>query len=156
MLMRFVEGNFSVQGKKIAIVVSRFNDFINKKLLEGAEDCFVRHGGKTEDIDVYVVPGAFEIPFMLRKVVDTKKYNGVICVATVIRGGTPHFDYIASEVSKGVAQIALEGIVPVSFGVLTTDTIEQAIERAGTKMGNKGWDAALSIIEMMNVAALVK
>ncbi len=154
--MRFIEGNLSAEGKKVAVVVSRFNDFINKKLLEGVEDCIVRHGGKTDAIDVYVVPGAFEIPFMLRRVADTKKYDGIVCVATVIRGGTPHFDYIASEVSKGVAQIALEGKVPVSFGVLTTDTIEQAIERAGTKMGNKGWDAALSIIEMMNVSQVVK
>lgn len=154
--MRFIEGNLCAEGKKVAVVVSRFNDFINKKLLEGVEDCLVRHGGSTEAIDVYVVPGAFEIPFMLRRVVDTGKYDGVVCVSTVIRGGTPHFDYIASEVSKGIAQIALEGKVPVSFGVLTTDTIEQAIERAGTKMGNKGWDAALSLIEMMNVSQVVK
>ena len=149
--MNFFNGNLIAENKKIAVVVARFNDFINRKLLEGAEDCIVRHGGKSENIDVYFVPGAFELPFLVRKIVDTKKYDGIISIATVIRGATPHFDYVANEVSKGIAQIALEGKIPVTFGVLTTDTIEQAIERAGTKMGNKGWDAALSLIEMMNI-----
>ena len=149
--MNFFNGNLTAENRKIAVVVARFNDFINKKLLEGAEDCIVRHGGKSEAIDVYFVPGAFELPFVVRKVSDSGKYDGVIAIATVIRGATPHFDYVANEVSKGIAQISLEGKVPVTFGVLTTDTIEQAIERAGTKMGNKGWDAALSLIEMMNL-----
>ncbi len=150
--MRFIEGKLKADGKKIAVITSRFNEFINKKLLEGAQDCFVRHGGKSDDIDVYFVPGAFEIPYMLRRIVDKGNYNGVISLATVIRGSTPHFDYVAAEVSKGIAHIAMEGKVPVAFGVLTTDDIEQAIERAGTKMGNKGWDAALSLIEMMDIS----
>lgn len=149
--MNIFEGKLVAKDKKIAIIVSRFNDFINKKLLEGARDCFLRHNGDDELIDVYFVPGAFEIPYMLRKIVDSNKYNGAICLSTVIRGATPHFDYVASEVSKGIAKISHEGKIPVTFGVLTTDTIEQAIERAGTKMGNKGWDAAESLIEMMNV-----
>lgn len=153
--MRLIEGQLSAKGKKIAVIVSRFNDFINKKLLEGAEDCVVRHGGSSDEIDVYFVPGAFEIPFILRKITDKGSYDGVVCLATVIRGSTPHFDYVAAEVSKGIAHISIEGKTPVSFGVLTTDTIEQAIERAGTKMGNKGWDAALSLIEMMDISGKI-
>lgn len=149
--MNFFEGKLNAAGKRFGIVIARFNDFITKRLLEGAEDCIVRHNGNTDLIDVYYVPGSFEIPFMLRKLVDSGKYDGIICLACVIRGSTPHFDYVASEVSKGIAQVSLEGKIPVTYGVLTTDTIEQAIERAGTKMGNKGWDAALACIEMINI-----
>ncbi|HDS03712.1 MAG TPA: 6,7-dimethyl-8-ribityllumazine synthase [Firmicutes bacterium] len=154
--MRFIEGHLKGEKKKIAVVIGRFNDFINRKLLEGAEDCFVRHGGDSDDIDVYPVPGAFEIPYLLRRLVNKGGYDGIICLATVIRGGTPHFEYVASEVSKGIAHISLEGKIPVAFGVLTTDTIEQAIERAGTKMGNKGWDAALSLMELMDLSTKLK
>ncbi len=153
--MKIIEGKLNAKGKKIAVVVSRFNDFINKKLLEGAEDCVLRHGGSGDDIHVYFVPGAFEIPFALRRITEKGVYDGVICLATVIRGNTPHFEYVASEVSKGIAHIAMEGKTPVSFGVLTTENIEQAIERAGTKMGNKGWDAALSLIEMMDISGKI-
>jgi len=154
--MRFIEGHLKGEKKKIAVVIGRFNDFINRKLLEGAEDCFIRHGGDSDDIDVYPVPGAFEIPYLLRRLVNKGGYDGIICLATVIRGGTPHFEYVASEVSKGIAHISLEGRIPVAFGVLTTDTIEQAIERAGTKMGNKGWDAALSLMELMDLSTKLK
>ena len=154
--MRVIEGHLNADKKKVAVIIGRFNDFINKKLLEGAEDCFVRHGGKTADMDVYPVPGAFEIPYLLRKLVDKGAYDGIICLATVIRGGTPHFEYVASEVSKGIAHISMEGKIPVAFGVLTTDSVEQAIERAGTKMGNNGWDAALSLIELMDLSAKMK
>jgi 6,7-dimethyl-8-ribityllumazine synthase len=154
--MRFIEGHLKGEKKKIAVVIGRFNDFINRKLLEGAEDCFIRHGGDSDDIDVYPVPGAFEIPYLLRRLVNKGGYDGIICLATVIRGGTPHFEYVASEVSKGIAHISLEGKIPVAFGVLTTDTIEQAIERAGTKMGNKGWDAALSLMELMDLSTKLK
>lgn len=154
--MRVIEGHLNADKKKVAVIIGRFNDFINKKLLEGAEDCFVRHGGKSADMDVYPVPGAFEIPYLLRKLVDKGTYDGIICLATVIRGGTPHFEYVASEVSKGIAHISMEGKIPVAFGVLTTDSVEQAIERAGTKMGNKGWDAALSLIELMDLSAKMK
>ncbi|HMA69043.1 MAG TPA: 6,7-dimethyl-8-ribityllumazine synthase [Candidatus Mcinerneyibacterium sp.] len=149
--MNYFEGNLIAKDKKIAVVVSRFNDFINEKLLDGVRDCFLRHEGKDELIDVYYVPGAFEIPYLIKKLNDSSNYDGIISIASVIRGETPHFEYVASEVSKGVAKLALEGKTPITFGVLTTDTIEQAIERAGTKMGNKGWDAALSLIEMINL-----
>ena len=149
--MRTIEGNLTARNTKIAIVVSRFNEFINGKLLEGAIDCFVRHEGDKDDIDIYWVPGAFEIPLTAKKVADTKKYDAVICLGAVIRGATPHFDYISAEVSKGVANVSLQTGLPIIFGVLTTDTIEQAIERAGTKSGNKGWDASLTAIEMINL-----
>ncbi len=154
--MNIIEGNLLAKDRKIAIIVSRFNEFINKKLLEGARDCINRHDGDDDLIDVYYVPGAFEIPYLLRKVVDSKKYDGVVCLATVIRGDTPHFNYVASEVSKGVAKISMEGTKPVTYGILTTDTIEQAVERAGTKMGNKGWDAALSLLELMDIENKIK
>ncbi|TYB30361.1 MAG: 6,7-dimethyl-8-ribityllumazine synthase [Candidatus Mcinerneyibacterium aminivorans] len=149
--MNIIEGNLLAKDRKIAIIVSRFNEFINNKLLEGARDCINRHEGNDELIDVYYVPGAFEIPYLLRKIVDKDKYDGIICLGTVIRGETPHFNYVASEVSKGIAKISMEGKLPVTYGILTTDTIEQAIERAGTKMGNKGWDAAISLLELMDL-----
>lgn len=149
--MKTIQGDLQAKGLKFGIVVSRFNDFINAKLLEGAIDAIVRHGGADDDISVLKVPGAFEIPLAAKKMAESGKYSAVICLGSVIRGATPHFDYVASEVSKGVAHVGLETGVPISFGVLTTDSIEQAIERAGTKSGNKGWDAALAAIEMANV-----
>jgi 6,7-dimethyl-8-ribityllumazine synthase len=145
------EGLLSAAGMRFAVVVSRFNELIGKKLLEGATDCIVRHNGSQENISVVWVPGAFEIPVVAKKLAKSKKYDAVICLGAVIRGGTPHFDYIAAEVSKGIAAISLELEIPVIFGVLTTDTIEQAVERAGTKSGNRGWDAALSAIEMADL-----
>ena len=144
-------GNLNGADKKFAVVVSRFNDFITGKLLEGAFDCLLRHGGKEDDITVVRVPGAFEIPPAAAKLAKSGKYHAVICLGAVIRGATPHFDYVASEAAKGVAQAAMSSGVPVIFGVLTTDSIEQAVERAGTKGGNKGWDAALSAIEMADL-----
>jgi 6,7-dimethyl-8-ribityllumazine synthase len=149
--MKILEGNLSANNLKFAIVESRFNDFITSKLLDGAKDCLKRHGCKDENITVVKVPGAFEIPLIADKLVKQKKFDAIICLGTVIRGETPHFDYIASEVSKGIASVSLKSSIPVSFGVLTTDSIEQAIERAGTKSGNKGWDAALTAIEMANL-----
>ncbi len=145
------QGELNATGKKFALVVSRFNEFITSKLLEGALDCLTRHGAADGDIDVYWVPGSFEIPAVARKLARAGKHNAVVCLGAVIRGATPHFDYIAAEVSKGVAHIAFESDVPTTFGVLTTDTIEQAIERAGTKGGNKGADAALAAIELADL-----
>jgi len=155
-MSKILEGFLSAKGKNIAIVVSRFNDFITTKLLAGAEDCLLRHECKPEDITVVKVPGAFEIPFTTKKLALTKKYDAVICLGAVIRGATPHFDYVASEVSKGIASVSLETGIPCSFGVLTTDNLEQAIERAGSKSGNKGWDAAMSAIEMVNLITKLK
>lgn len=146
-----IEGLLNAQGKRFAIVVSRFNELIGKKLLEGAIDCLVRHGTDHQNITIAYVPGAFEIPLVAKKMARCKKYDAVICLGAVIRGSTPHFDYVAAEVSKGVATVGLSEDTPVIFGVLTTDTIEQAIDRAGTKSGNKGWDAALSAIEMADL-----
>ena len=148
--MKIIEGQIDAKGLKIAVIVSRFNSFITDKLLGGAVDAFVRHNGTKDDITVIKVPGAFEIPMALSRVVE-KDFDGVLCLGAVIRGSTPHFDFVANETSKGIAQIALKSKMPVSFGVLTTDTIEQAIERAGTKMGNKGFDAMVSLIETVNV-----
>ncbi len=145
------EGNLIASGLKFGIVVGRFNDFISSKLLSGAIDGLVRHGADESDITVTWVPGAFEIPIAAQKMANSSKYAAVICVGAVIRGSTPHFDYVAGEVSKGIARISLDTGVPVIFGVLTTDTIEQAIERAGTKAGNKGYDAAVTAIEMANL-----
>lgn len=149
--MRVIQGELQAKGLKFAIIVSRFNDFITAKLLEGAVDGLLRHGAKEEDIEVIKIPGAFEIPLTAKKVAAKGSCNAVICLGTVIRGATPHFDYVAAEVSKGVAAASLETGVPIAFGVLTTDTIEQAVERAGTKSGNKGFDAAMTAIEMAQV-----
>jgi 6,7-dimethyl-8-ribityllumazine synthase len=146
-----IEGFLSGEKKKFAIVVSRFNELISNKLLEGALDCLKRHETEDSGITVIWVPGSFEIPLVAQKTAQTKKYNAVICLGAVIRGATPHFDYVAAEVSKGIAHANLETGVPVIFGIITSDTIEQAIERAGTKAGNKGWDAALSAIEMADL-----
>ncbi|RXJ03856.1 6,7-dimethyl-8-ribityllumazine synthase [Anaerobacillus alkaliphilus] len=145
------EGHLVGTGLKVGIVVGRFNEFITSKLLGGAQDALKRHGVNEADIDVAWVPGAFEIPLIAKKMASSKKYDAVITLGTVIRGSTPHFDYVCSEVAKGVASISLQHEVPVIFGVLTTDTIEQAIERAGTKAGNKGWEAAAGAIEMANL-----
>jgi 6,7-dimethyl-8-ribityllumazine synthase len=149
--MRTIEGNLIAQGLKFGIIAGRFNEFISGKLVSGAIDALKRHGVEENDIDITWVPGAFEIPLVAKKMAKSQKYNGVICLGAVIRGATPHFDYVSSEVSKGIAHVSLETEVPVIFGVLTTDNIEQAIERAGTKAGNKGYDAAVTAIEMANL-----
>lgn len=146
-----VEGKLNGSGKSFALVVSRFNSFITERLVEGATDCLVRHGTDAGEITVVRVPGAWEIPVAAKRTAAAGNYDAVICLGAVIRGGTPHFDYVAAEVSKGVAHIGLETGVPVTFGVLTTDTIEQAVERAGTKAGNKGWEAAESALEMVDL-----
>jgi 6,7-dimethyl-8-ribityllumazine synthase len=146
--MKEIHGRLDAQGLRLGIVVSRFNEFITKNLLEGAIDCWVRHGGDEENVTVAWTPGAFEVPSVAKRLVGMGNFDAVLCLAAVIRGSTPHFDYIAAETAKGVANVGLEAQCPVVFGVLTTDSIEQAIERAGTKSGNKGWQAALSGIEM--------
>jgi len=146
-----IQGQLTATGKKFAIVVSRFNEMITHRLLEGALDCLIRHNAKEEDITVVWVPGAFEIPLVAQKLAGSKKYHAVLCLAAVIRGGTEHYHYIASEVAKGIAQVGLQTGIPVIFGVLTCETIEEAMERAGTKQGNKGWDAAMSGIEMADL-----
>jgi 6,7-dimethyl-8-ribityllumazine synthase len=148
---QFFEGKLDAKGLKFGIVIARFNSFIGERLLEGAIDAIVRHGGDDKNIHVARVPGAFEIPLAAKKLAESGRYDALVCLGAVIRGSTPHFDYVASEVSKGVASVSLETGVPVAFGVLTTDTIEQAVERAGTKAGNKGFDAAVTAIEMANV-----
>ncbi|KAA0259581.1 6,7-dimethyl-8-ribityllumazine synthase [Deferribacter autotrophicus] len=153
--MKILEGKYDGSGLKVAIVASRFNDFVVKSLVAGAVDALVRHNVDENDIVVYKVPGAFEIPPVAKKLANSKKYDAVIALGAVIRGGTPHFDYVANEVSKGIAKVAYDTEVPVIFGVLTTDTIEQAIERAGTKAGNKGAEAALSALELVNLMKMI-
>ncbi|MEJ2658314.1 MAG: 6,7-dimethyl-8-ribityllumazine synthase [Desulfobacterales bacterium] len=152
---KIIEAKLLAEGKKFSLVVSRFNDFISERLLEGALDGLLRSGARDEDIDIVKVPGAFEIPLLAKKMAATKRYHAVICLGAVIRGATPHFDYVSAEVSKGIALVSLETEVPVIFGIVTTDTIEQAIERAGTKAGNKGWNAAIAAIEMANLIEVV-
>ena len=154
--MNIIQGQLTAGGKTFGIVVSRFNDLITKRLLEGALDCIVRHGGSDERVEVVWVPGAFEIPVTTLRMAKTKKYDAILCLAAVIRGGTPHFEYIASEATKGIAQAAMETGVPVVYGVLTCETLEEAIERAGAKQGNKGWQAALSGIEMADLFGRIK
>ncbi len=149
--MKTIQGNLTAKGLSFAIVMGRFNELITSKLLEGAIDCLKRHDCGEENITLVKVPGSFEIPLAAEKLASQKKFDAIICIGTVIRGGTPHFEYIAAEVSKGIATVSLKHSTPVIFGVLTTDTIEQAIERAGTKAGNKGWDAAMTAIEMANL-----
>jgi 6,7-dimethyl-8-ribityllumazine synthase len=148
---RVIEGQLNADGQRFGIVVARFNSLIGKELLGGALDCVERHGGNTDKIDVAWVPGSFEIPLVARKMAASGRYDALICLGAVIRGATPHFDYVANEASKGIAAASQETGVPVIFGVLTTDTIEQALERAGTKAGNKGWDSALGAIEMVSL-----
>jgi len=150
------EGNLIGKGLKFGIIVSRFNEFFSSKLLDGAKDALIRHGVAETDVEVAWTPGSFEIPLIAQKMAESKKYDAVICLGAVIRGGTPHFDYIAAEVAKGVANVGLKTGVPVIFGVITTDTLEQAIERSGTKDGNKGFDAATSAIEMANLVKGLK
>lgn len=149
--MKVYEGRLLGDGLKVGIVVSRFNDFITRRLLEGALDALLRHGVSEDNIEISWVPGSFEIPLAALKMAKSGRYDGIICLGAIIRGDTPHFNYIASECAKGIAQTMLNCEIPISFGVLTTDNIEQAIERAGTKAGNKGWEAALSLIEMVNL-----
>ena len=149
--MQTLEGNINAKTKRFGIVVSRFNEVISKSLLTGAVDCLKRHECEDKNITVAYVPGAFEIPYAAKKMVESKKYDAIICLGAVIRGATPHFEYIAAEVSKGIASVSLGSGVPVIFGVITSDTIEQALERAGTKAGNKGWDAAMSAMEMVDL-----
>jgi 6,7-dimethyl-8-ribityllumazine synthase len=149
--MKVYEGKLLAQGLRFGVVISRFNDFICDRLLGGALDALKRSGGSEEQIDVFKVPGAFEIPLIAKQVAVSGRYDAVICLGAVIRGATPHFDYVANEVSKGIASVSLESNIPIAFGVLTTDTLEQAIERAGSKAGNKGWDAAMAAVEMVNL-----
>jgi 6,7-dimethyl-8-ribityllumazine synthase len=146
--MKKYEGELQAKGLKFAIIVSRFNEFITNKLLDGALDALHRHGASEQDIDIMKVPGSFEIPLTAKKVAEKQSYDAVICLGTIIRGATPHFEYVASEAAKGIASASMETGVPFAFGVITADTIEQAVERAGAKSGNKGWDAALVAIEM--------
>jgi 6,7-dimethyl-8-ribityllumazine synthase len=150
--MKTIEGKLQLSGKeKVAIIASRFNHLITDRLIEGAKDAFLRNGGEEENLELILVPGAFEIPFALKRAIKTNKYDGIVCVGAVIRGATPHFDYVAAEATKGIANTTLQADIPVTFGLLTTDTIEQAIERAGTKAGNKGFEAMLGLIEMINL-----
>mgnify|MGYP001566833919 CR=1 FL=1 len=155
MSVKTYEGNLIATDLKVGIVVARFNEFIGGKLLAGAIDGLVRHGVNQDDIEVSWVPGAFEIPLIAQKMASLKKYDAVICIGAVIRGSTPHFDYVANEMSKGIGKVSLDTGLPIIFGVLTTDTIEQAIERAGTKAGNKGYDAAVTAIEMANLLKML-
>jgi 6,7-dimethyl-8-ribityllumazine synthase len=155
-MVKTIEGNLIAKGKKFGIAASRFNDFITKELVEGCLDTLNRHGASNEDISVIWVPGAFEIPVIAQRLAKTKSYDAIICLGTVIRGSTPHFEYIAQEAAKGIAKVSLDTGLPVIFGIITADTIEQAIERAGTKEGNKGQDAALSAIEMTNLLNQIK
>jgi len=148
---RVLEGQLSAEGFRFGIIVSRFNDFISSRLVEGAMDALLRHGATEEQVSVIKVPGAFEIPLTAKKLAERGRYDAVICLGAVIRGSTPHFDYVAAEVSKGIANVSLESRIPVTFGVLTTDNLEQAIERAGSKSGNKGYDGAMAAIEMVNL-----
>jgi len=154
--MKIFKGNLIAQGLKFGIIVSRFNELVSSKLLDGAIDCLKRHGTNDEDIEIFYSPGSFEIPLIAKKLAQTGKYNAVICLGAIIRGETPHFDYIASEVSKGIAQVQLETGIPIAFGIITTDDVEQALNRSGMKNGNKGWDAALTAIEMANLINQIK
>jgi len=150
-MSKLFEGALLGKGLKFGVVVSRFNEFITRKLLDGARDALLRHGVNEEDIDIAWVPGSFEIPLVAKNLAQTNRYDAVICLGAVVRGATPHFEYIASEVTKGIARVGLETGLPVSYGVITADTLEQAIERAGTKAGNRGFDAAVDAIEMANL-----
>ena len=155
-MAKVVEGKLLAKGQVFGLVASRFNDFMTKELVSGCLDTLIRHGAEDKDITVAWVPGAFEIPLVAQKMAKAKTFDAVICLGTVIRGATPHFDYIASEVAKGIAKVSLDSGIPVIFGVITADSIEQAVERAGSKDGNKGRDAALSAIEMVNLSGLLK
>lgn len=146
-----IEGKLDAKGLRVGLLVSRFNSFVSERLVEGAIDALLRHGGEQEDVSVVRVPGAFEIPPTAKQMAQSGRYDAIVCLGAVIRGATPHFEYVSAEVSKGVASVAIDSGIPVTFGVLTTDTIEQAIERAGSKAGNKGFDAAMAAVEMANL-----
>ncbi len=150
-MAKIIEGKLDASGLKIGIAVSRFNELISKSLVDGAIDCIKRHGGDEGSVEIAWVPGSFEVPFIAQKLAETKKFNAIICLGAVIRGSTPHFDYVAAESAKGVAVASQKSGVPIIYGILTTDSIEQALERSGSKQGNKGFDAALSAIEMSNL-----
>ena len=152
---KILEAKLNAEGKKFALVASRFNDFITDRLVSGAVDALVRCGAKDEEIDLVKVPGSFEIPLVAKKMAEKGAYHAVVCLGAVIRGATPHFDFVGAEVSKGIAMASMETKVPVIFGIITTDTLEQAIERAGTKAGNKGWHAAIAAVEMANLIEIV-
>jgi 6,7-dimethyl-8-ribityllumazine synthase len=154
--METYQGKLQAKGFRIGIVVSRFNQFISERLLEGALDALTKLGAVEADLSVYKVPGSFEVPVLVKKLAKSGKVDGIICLGALIRGDTPHFDYLSAEVTKGIAQIAIDHGLPCSFGILTVDTIEQGIERAGTKSGNKGWDAAFSVVEMLNLMKAAK
>jgi 6,7-dimethyl-8-ribityllumazine synthase len=155
-MSKVFEGMLQGKGLKFAVVISRFNEFITGKLLEGAQDALKRHGVSDVDIDIAWTPGSFEIPLVAKKLADTKKYDAIICLGAVIRGATPHFEYVANEVSKGIAKVGLDTGIPVAYGIVTADNLEQAIERAGTKAGNRGFDAAANAIEMANLLKGIK
>ncbi len=155
-MKKVYQGTLLAEGLKFGLIVSRFNEFISGKLLEGAQDALLRHGAREDDIDIAWTPGSFEIPLIAKKMAESGRYNAVICLGAIIRGGTPHFDYVAAEASKGVAKVSLDTGVPVIFGVITADALEQAIERAGTKAGNMGFKAAMSGIEMANLVKALK
>lgn len=151
--MKLIEAKLQLKGdEKIAIINARFNHFITQNLVEGAKDAFIRHGGNDDNLSLIMVPGAFEIPFALKKAILSKKFDAICCLGAVIRGATPHFDFVSAETTKGIASVSLNNEVPVSFGILTTDNIEQAIERAGSKVGNKGFEAMVTVIEMLNLS----
>lgn len=151
--MNIIEAKLQLKGdEKIAIINARFNHFITQNLVEGAKDAFIRHGGNDDNLSLIMVPGAFEIPFALKKAILSKKFDAICCLGAVIRGATPHFDFVSAETTKGIASVSLNNEVPVSFGILTTDNIEQAIERAGSKVGNKGFEAMVTVIEMLNLS----
>ncbi len=150
-MVKIIEGKLWGEGYKFGLVVSRFNSFITERLLEGALDALYRHGTREDDIEIVKVPGSFEIPYAAHKMAQQRKYHAIICLGALIRGATPHFDYIAAEVTKGIANTSLQTGIPILFGVLTTDSLEQAIERAGSKMGNKGWEAAVAALEIVNL-----
>ncbi|EAI4327767.1 6,7-dimethyl-8-ribityllumazine synthase [Campylobacter upsaliensis] len=155
--MQILEGKLNLKGdEKIAIINSRFNHIITDRLVEGAKDAFLRHGGKEENLSLILVPGAFEVPFALKVAIESKKFDAICCLGAVIRGSTPHFDYVSAETTKGIANVSLTHNVPISFGVLTTDNLEQAIERAGSKAGNKGFEAMTSLIEMLGLTHILK
>lgn len=155
--MKITEGQLKLKGgEKIAIINARFNHIITDRLVEGAKDAFLRHGGVEENLELILVPGAFELPFALKMAIESKKFDAICCLGAVIRGSTPHFDYVSAETTKGIANVSLSHDVPVSFGVLTTDTLEQALERAGSKAGNKGFEAMLGLIEMLDLRSIIK
>lgn len=156
-MMQILEGKLNLKGdERIAIINSRFNHIITDRLVEGAKDAFLRHGGKEENLSLILVPGAFEVPFALKTAIESKKFDAICCLGAVIRGSTPHFDYVSAETTKGIANVSLKYNVPVSFGVLTTDNLEQAIERAGSKAGNKGFEAMVSLVEMLGLTSVLR